>query len=360
MSDDMSVDSEQNKEELIEFFEKEKEKNNSNFLSKTRILALSLIPGVKQLTQFRSDLIEYLDENEVLRLVEFFYGINYQDNPQMLQALGPEYAEMIINFVMKELEKNKINYYTNLILNISNTNYSESDRKNFLYILKNLTNSSIELMKYYYISSKYDLVGYKNNESYEHSIANKGIDFFSMNFSILRNYGLINQPTTFYSGSVVHQSLIQLSDLIFDKSTLTPDYIGEKEKEFYDVIFVKTIENSGVFPDILVDSLIKKGNTIKVLTENEWEEYKHIAILYISTRESGKTNINKKYIELIIEDKNKLNTNSSDKKYLNSYDIEYDYISMSNRSPIQNKRLISILDRVEDKIIELLETKTDK
>ncbi|TFU16698.1 hypothetical protein E4V27_09335, partial [Proteus mirabilis] len=79
MSDDMSVDSEQNKEELIEFFEKEKEKNNSNFLSKTRILALSLIPGVKQITQFRSDLIEYLDENEVLRLVEFFYGINYPD-----------------------------------------------------------------------------------------------------------------------------------------------------------------------------------------------------------------------------------------------------------------------------------------
>ncbi|MBS6208596.1 MAG: hypothetical protein KH812_00735 [Proteus hauseri] len=355
----MSIENEQNKEKLIEYFKKEKEKKTSVFLSKTRTVALSFIPGVKQITQFRSDLIEYLDENEVLRLVEFFYGINYKDNPQMLQALGPEYAEMIINCVMKELENNKINYYINLILNISNTNYSESDRKNFLYILKNLTNSSIELIKYYYISSKYDLVGYKNNESYEHSIANKGINFFSMNFSILRNYGLINQPTTFYSGSVVHQSLIRLSDLIFDKSTLTPDYIYEKEKEFYDVIFIKTIEKKGVFPDVLVDGLIKKGTSIKVLTESEWEEYKYIARLYVSTRESKKTNFNKKYIELLIEDKNKLNTNSSDEKNLNIYDIEYDYISMANRSPIQNKRLKSILEQVENKIVELLK-KTDK
>lgn len=70
-----------------------------------------------------------------------------------------------------------------------------------------------------------------------------------------------------------------------------------------------------------------------------------------------KTNFNKKYIELLIEDKNKLNTNSSDEKNLNIYDIEYDYISMANRSPIQNKRLKSILEQVENKIIELLKKK---
>ncbi|MEX5763481.1 hypothetical protein AB6H12_14595 [Proteus mirabilis] len=108
-----------------------------------------------------------------------------------------------------------------------------------------------------------------------------------------------------------------------------------------------------------MDGLIKKGTSIKVLTESEWEEYKYIARLYVSTRESKKINFNKKYIELLIEDKNKLNTNSSDEKNPNIYDIEYDYISMANRSPIQNKRLKSILEQVENKIIELLK-KTDK
>ncbi|MBG5948707.1 hypothetical protein I5E72_02915 [Proteus terrae] len=238
----MSVDNEQKKKELIEFFEKEKEKNNSNFLSKTRNVALSFMPGVKQVTQFRSDLIEYLDGNEVLRLVEFFYGINYKDNPDMLQALGPEYVEEIIESVMKDTEKDKLEYYINLTLNISNSDFDIKERREITRILKSLSVYDIELSKKYYIYNKFEISGYQNKNDKLIEISSSTDGFVLKSINNLAYNGLLYEATKGRAGQQFYSItdvMIKFLELIFKSNELLPSAINEIEKEKYDVLIVK-------------------------------------------------------------------------------------------------------------------------
>ncbi|HCT5877114.1 hypothetical protein ABM029_19505 [Morganella morganii] len=338
----------------------EKEINNnikdnlSSFMKSTAKNLTSFIPYGDKIVQLYSDFNKYSDNNEMQRLLRFFYGINHEDNPNMLIALGPEYAEMLMNFVMKDMENDKIDYYANFIINISDKGYSVSDKKNYLYILNKMTLSSIQLMRYYYISKMYDLSGYKNRESFEDAIVKKVAGFFSMNYSILMNYGLIEQPTTFYSGSVVNESLIQLSELIFDKSTLTPQYINEKEKDRYDVVIIKSTYSGCYYPGILVDQLSNKGVSVCVVDESQFEKHEVFSSVYVSTRESNKKEIGKEYIDLVVEGEGKLRSVPMDLKDENIHSINKDYVSRAGFSPICKIRLTESLNEISKKIITIL------
>ncbi|MCT0257010.1 hypothetical protein KUA06_08745 [Proteus mirabilis] len=273
----MSVDSEQNKEELIEFFEKEKEKNNSNFLSKTRILALSLVPGVKQITQFRSDLIEYLDGNEVLRLVEFFYGINYKDNPDMLQALGPEYAEQIIDYVMKDTEKDKLEYYINLTLNISNSDFDIKERREITRILKSLSVSDIELAKKYYVYGIYELVGYQDITEQLSLLNGNDNGFLLKSINSLQSNGLIYDSSKGKISNIIYFQntglLNQIVRLICKKEEIEPIVYNEKEKEIYDILII----NHGMYNNDrgnwLINELNKKSISAKIIDRDEVDKF---------------------------------------------------------------------------------------
>lgn len=329
--------------------------NLSSFVKSTARNLTSLIPYGDKITQLYSDFNKYSDNNEMQRLLKFFYGINHEDNPNMLIALGPEYAEMLMNFVMKDMENDKVDYYANFIISISNKDYSVSDKKNYLYILNKMTLSSIQLMRYYYISKMYDLSGYKNRESFEDAIVKKVTRFFSMNYSILMNYGLIEQPTTFYSGSVVNESLIQLSELIFDESTLTPEYINEKEKDRYDVVIIKSTYSGYYYPGILVDLLSNKGVSVCVVDEIQFEKHEVFSSVYVSTRESNKKEIGREYIDLVIEGEGKLRSVPMDLKDENIHSINKDYVSRAGFSPICKIRLTESLNEISKKIITMLD-----
>lgn len=328
--------------------------NLSSFVKNTARNLTSLIPYGDKITQLYSDFNKYSDNNEMQRLLRFFYGINHEDNPNMLIALGPEYAEMLMNFVMKDMENDKVDYYANFIINISDKNHSESDRKNYLYILNKMTLSSIKLMRYYYVARMYDLSGYKNRELFEHSISKMGIGFFSMNYSILMNYGLINQPTTFYSGSAVNETLLQLSDLIFDKATLVPEYINEKEKCRLDVILIKTIYNEDYYPDILINLLLSGGVNACVMDAEEFEKHELHAALYVSTRISNKKEIGDEYIDVIIEGEGKLSQKPSEIEDGNIFPVRKDYILRAGFSPICKIKLTESLNAISKKIITTL------
>ena len=63
-------------------------KNLSSFVINTAKNLASLVPYCDKLIQFGSDLNKYSDNNEMLRILKFFYGINYEDNPNILTGLG--------------------------------------------------------------------------------------------------------------------------------------------------------------------------------------------------------------------------------------------------------------------------------
>lgn len=284
----MSADNEQKKKELIEFFKKEKEKKNSNFLSKTRWVGLSFIPGVKQVIQFKSDLIEYLDGNEVLRLVEFFYGINYKDNPNKLQALGPEYAEQIIDYVMKDTENDKLEYYINLTLNISNSDFDIKERREITRILKSLSVYDVQLARKYYIYNKFEISGYQNKNDKLIEISSSTDGFVLKSINNLAYNGLLYEAAKGRAGQQFYSitdMMIKFLELIFKNNELLPSAINEIEKEKYDVLIVKERilqpmtneyrENIEIkeFCDCFIGRFSSDDVRISSIYWDEWEKY---------------------------------------------------------------------------------------
>ncbi|WP_337237534.1 hypothetical protein [Proteus faecis] len=275
----MSIENEQNKEKLIEYFKKEKEKKTSVFLSKTRTVALSFIPGVKQITQFRSDLIEYLDENEVLRLVEFFYGINYKDNPDMLQALGPEYVEQIIETVMKDTEKDKLEYYINLTLNIANSDFDTQERRDITRILKSLSVSDIELAKKYYVYGTYELVGYQNIAEQLSLLYGDDDGFLLKSINSLQSNGLIYDSSKGKVSNIIYFQntglLNQIVRLICKKEEIEPIVYNLKEKEIYDILIIDHVIYNKGRGDRLINNLQKINISAKFIDSEEVDNFEY-------------------------------------------------------------------------------------
>ncbi|MBI6244403.1 hypothetical protein JEP59_06110 [Proteus mirabilis] len=287
----MSIENEQNKENLIEYFKKEKEKKNSVFLSKTRTVALSFIPGAKQITQFRSDLIEYLDGNEVLRLVEFFYGINYKDNPDMLQALGPEYVEQIIETVMKDTEKDKLEYYINLTLNIANSDFDTQERRDITRILKSLSVSDIELAKKYYVYGTYELVGYQNIAEQLSLLYGDDDGFLLKSINSLQSNGLIYDSSKGKVSNIIYFQntglLNQIVRLICKKEDIEPTAYNVKEKEMYDILII----NHGIYNNgrgnWLLNELNKENILAKIIDRNEVDKFNYYGKYFLHHMMSG-------------------------------------------------------------------------
>ncbi|MCL8572048.1 hypothetical protein NAB35_00170 [Proteus mirabilis] len=351
----MSADNEQKKKELIEFFEKEKEKYRSNFLSKTCGVMQSFISGVKQVTQFRNDLIEYLDGNEVLRLVEFFYGINYKDNPNMLLALGPEYAEQIIDYVMKDTENDKLEYYINLTLNIANSRFTIKERRDVVNILKSLTVYDIQLAKRYYIYNKYELKGFKNRDEQLISLLPKdnGLSLKSTN-NLLSNGLLFNNSTLNIIKYEITDFLEDFILLIHEKESSILIGLDVCEKDRFDVIFgfekikldkdnLKLIEDSFVssFADKLNALFKDKSIKYNVINDLDWELirrsiYSDFLVKIIFTEDYSKYCL--RYLsDEYFSQRNKINDNEDD---ICSFDKE------------DEKSICEVLSNIEYSILE--------
>ena len=153
---------------------------------------------------------------------------------------------------------------------------------------------------------------------------------------------------------MVNESLIQLSELIFDESTLTPEYINEKEKDRYDVVIIKSTYSGCYYPGILVDLLSNKGVSVCVVDEIQFEKHEVFSSVYVSTRESNKKETGKEYIDLVVEGEGKLRSVPMDLKDENIHSINKDYVSRAGFSPICKIRLTESLTTISKKIITML------
>ncbi|MFU2220001.1 hypothetical protein ACM55L_16450, partial [Proteus mirabilis] len=230
---------EKNNEKVNIKKEVDKELNNnlSTFSKNMMKNIISLVPYAARGVQVYTDYSKYSNNNEVLRLVMFFYGINFEDNPNMLQALGPEYVEEIIESVMKDTEKDKLEYYINLTLNISNSDFDTQERRDITRILKSLSVSDIELAKKYYVYGTYELVGYQNIAEQLSLLYGDDDGFLLKSINSLQSNGLIYDSSKGKVSNIIYFQntglLNQIVRLICKKEEIEPIVYNEKEKEIY-------------------------------------------------------------------------------------------------------------------------------
>lgn len=284
MSDSEAFNIENNPEQLVEKLREEKKKNFVGFATATAKNIASAFPYVDKVVKLYEDYEEYSNNKEINRLVQFFYGINYQDNPNVLIALGPEYAEQIIDCVMKDTESDKLEYYQNLVVNINSENYSKEQRQAFASILRSLTFQDIELAHKYYIYGEYDLVGYEYRFNQLETIHEPTDGQLLRNTNSLVFNGLIYNPNNRESKKGYYKNtdtLNQFVRLIFDENELKAESIGEKEKERFDVIINSGINVGDCF-DFLETELKVKGLAVHRCNSLMLDENNLIAGLYVN------------------------------------------------------------------------------
>lgn len=270
---------EKNNEKVNIKKEVDKELNNnlSTFSKNMMKNIISLVPYAARGVQVYTDYSKYSNNNEVLRLVMFFYGINFEDNPNMLQALGPEYVEEIIESVMKDTEKDKLEYYINLTLNISNSDFDIKERREITRILKSLSVSDIELAKKYYVYGIYELVGYQDITEQLSLLNGNDNGFLLKSINSLQSNGLIYDSSKGKISNIIYFQntglLNQIVRLICKKEEIEPIVYNEKEKEIYDILII----NHGIYNNDrgnwLINELNKESISAKIIDRDEVDKF---------------------------------------------------------------------------------------
>ncbi|HAU5545747.1 TPA: hypothetical protein JD254_12610 [Proteus mirabilis] len=226
----------------IELIEKSKKENIINFFSNTTTSILSAIPYVSQVKTILDEYKSYTEEQEALILTKFFLGIGTDSSEKvnnMIESLGPEYAEKIIKNIITDSESRKVKYYGNIVVNIcKNKDMNIIEREEIAIILKNISMADIDLAKKYYLYNSFDIDGFVDRNEQLSSLidVNDGIQLKSIN-SLLFN-GLVKESTVLEVGGYEPTKLLnKFINLIHLENEIVPENLNIKEKERVDIIF---------------------------------------------------------------------------------------------------------------------------
>lgn len=182
---------------------------------------------IKGLVENTKNLYDVINKQ---KLYDFYMGI-YQLDDEKEKYITNDNLAFVIKKLLQDDDEKKTKYYSKLIVNISTSQYDDVRRKHLILTLSNLSMSSIEMLRKFYVNSKYELEpsGNINYQLNKLSHTKNGVILSSLN--LLQNNGLIFKDNSNNSISLVYEPtdlLIELAENIFDDLELEPISIDEK------------------------------------------------------------------------------------------------------------------------------------
>lgn len=251
---------------------------------------LSSLVGVDKFVDIYLELERRADEEDFLRVLKFFINEDNEVDEKFYNVSGLEYANIILNSCIDDMDSDKENYYKNLLLNIVGKNYTEQEKKSFAYLLKNLTEPAIKLAQLYYIASNYEIKGFKNiNDQVNCIVSYFDEKFLKLHQRELQRYGLLKELRLRDNAShyEIEGLLNEFIELVSDRDDISLKSVNRVEKQKYDILFLKRrifnnasdyiFENNDFNEDenikSMYDEILKIGHekhTVGVCFEDEW------------------------------------------------------------------------------------------
>lgn len=291
------------------------------------------------------------------KIYNFYMGIEELSEDKIV--LSSDNFAFLIQKLMEDDEVGKAKIYSRLVVNISNSNYEEEDRINFISILSKLSSYELELARKYYIYGNYDLVGYEYRHNqletlhepidgqllrYTNGLVFNGLIYNSNDRASKKGY-YINTDT-----------LNQFVRLIFDESELKAESIDEMEKERYDILAEEDRLIRGDRGVRFTSLMNDKGLTIKIASKKNINEYLYYAEHFITGIDEFDSNRDIQYHRLMFfYDYDSLKTHRSTGKMgvLAENKIEIKNIN-------DNKQVINFLTNFANNIIGMKKLKDNQ
>ncbi|POT56303.1 hypothetical protein C3432_12755 [Citrobacter amalonaticus] len=214
----------------------------------------------------------FYDEMNKKKLYELYMGIEQLDDDTEKKFTRANLAFLIKKF-MQDDEDNKTHLYSKLAINISKSDIPDEQRIDFISMLSALTVYDINFMKKVYIYDIFDIKGFKNTAEQLLKIteSQEGREIKSIN-KLYAN-GLIFEPNKGKAAGQYYKPTEYLKNFIlmlFDSQELTPDAIGEHEKNKSDIFFMKNSEymsKKEYYDELVINSLESLGYSLIINTE---------------------------------------------------------------------------------------------
>ncbi|MEX9850521.1 hypothetical protein [Providencia huaxiensis] len=216
------------------------------------------------------------------KIYNFYMGIEELSEDEIV--LSSDNFAFLIQKLMEDDEVGKAKIYSRLVVNISNSNYEDEDRINFISILSKLSSYELELARKYYIYGNYDLVGYEYRHNqletlheptdgqilrYTNGLVFNGLIYHSNDRASKKGY-YINTDT-----------LNQFVRLIFDKSELKAEFINEVKKERYDILAMEDGLLSGSRGIKFISLMEDQNLSVKIINQKDIKNHLYHADNFI-------------------------------------------------------------------------------
>lgn len=165
----------------------------------------------------------------------------------------------LLKFAIEDEEDEKVDIYTNVYKYIRDNQSIEKDEKRkILKIAKELSYSTIELMPKIFVLSKFSNLE-ENLETYLSNLANNPKFLYETNLFI--QYGLFKDIKAFDNKKVEITELFkEISTIFFKEDTLSPDYLGLKQKEkTANIVLLSDLGNIDMSKENMLKYLLKRA-----------------------------------------------------------------------------------------------------
>ena len=290
------------------------------------------------------------------KIYNFYMGIEELSENEI--ELSSDNFAFLIQKLMEDDEVEKAKIYSRLVVNISNSNYEDEDRINFISILSKLSSYELELARKYYIYGNYDLVGYEYRHNQLETLHEPTDGQLLRYTNGLVFNGLIYNPNNRESKKGYYkntETLNQFVRLIFDETELEAEPIGEVEKERYDILAEEDRLFSGELGAKFASLMNDKDLTIKIANKKDINEHLYHAEHFITGinethKKSGYRDIEYRKLMFFYDYDSLKNHTSEDRKVLAEKRIELENIN-------SDKKVIEFLINFANQIIEMKKLK---
>ncbi|AMG65729.1 hypothetical protein [Providencia stuartii] len=283
------------------------------------------------------------------KIYNFYMGIEELSEDEIV--LSSDNFAFLIQKLMEDDEVGKAKIYSRLVVNISNSNYEDEDRINFISILSKLSSYELELARKYYIYGNYDLVGYEYRHNQLETLHEPTDGQLLRYTNGLVFNGLIYNPNNRASQKGYYKNtdtLNQFVRLIFDEGELKAESINEVKKERYDILAMEDGLLSGSRGIKFISLMEDRDLSVKIISKKDVKNHLYHADNFIVGINEVVTSEGHKEFEcrslMLFDDYNSIKNNSIDiSKSLVKNSIEFS--KLSNESKVE-EFLIKFADNI--------------
>ncbi|EPL8679517.1 hypothetical protein N0P70_005516 [Klebsiella michiganensis] len=220
-----------------------------------------------------SETFEKIEKDErAYRITNYLAGIYKYESELRDKDLSRSDFISIVNKVAADDEGEKLPFYVKLTIALAEGGFSQKQKTYFIRLLNNLTVYEIQYAKELYTRKTIPLIGYPSFDDAQEVLTESKDGASLRAINALISWGLIDSFMNDLSGRDkydIGDNMTAFINMIYDRSDITAESIGEQPKELYDLIIIDRHSMNNMYTEFLSELLSKHNIRVGIVNRTE-------------------------------------------------------------------------------------------